>query len=123
LPVSSDNHLSSLSCFPRVLAAARPHETSKTSFPQLHHNICTDKPGYQKSSTEVAAFTIRNTDEWQAQKTELTEHKLSQSQGMENSSLVNNSVTQNLLLFPSKAATQDNTALLIIDVTMKMLLY
>jgi len=71
----------------------------------------------------VAAFTIRNTDEWQAQKTELTEHKLSQSQGMENSSLVNNSVTQNLLLFPSKAATQDNTALLIIDVTMKMLLY
>lgn len=43
----------------------------------------------------MAAFTIRNTDEWQAQKTELTEHKLSQSQGMENSSLVNNSVTQN----------------------------
>jgi len=36
---------------------------------------------------------------------------------------LHNSVTQNLLLFPSKAATQDNTALLIIDVTMKMLLY
>lgn len=107
LPVNSDNHLSSLSCFPCVLAAARPHETSKTLFPQLHHNICTDKSGYQKSSIEVAAFTIRNTDEWQAQKTELTEHKLSQSQGMENSSLVNNSVTQNPSHFPKgKATTQ-----------------
>lgn len=106
-PASSDNHLSSLSCLLRVLAAAGPHETSKTLFPQLHHNICPDKAGYQKSSIEAAAFTIPNTDEWQAQKTELREHELSQSQGMENSSTVNSSVTQNPSHLPrAKATTQ-----------------
>lgn len=106
-PACSNNHLSSLSCFLRVLAAARPHETSKTLFPQLHHNICTDKPGYQKSSIEVAAFAVRNTDEWQAQTTELIQHRLSQSHGMENSSMVNNSVTQNPSYLPkAKTTTQ-----------------
>lgn len=52
----SNNHLSSLSRFLCILAAARPHETSETLFPQLHHNICTDPSEYHERSIEVAAF-------------------------------------------------------------------
>lgn len=69
-PACSNNHLSSLSCFLHILAAARPHETLKTLFPQLLHNICTDKTGYQKSSIEAAAFAVclhwwmAGTDNW-----------------------------------------------------------
>lgn len=62
----------------------------------------------QKSSTEVAAFAVRNTDEWQAQTTELIQHQLSQSHSVENTSMVNSSVTQNLSHLP-KAVTSTQT--------------
>lgn len=48
----------------------------------------------------MAAFATRSADEWQAQTTELIQHELPQSHGVENSSMVNNSVTQNASRLP-----------------------